>query len=441
MIIENASLTSQEPQAPAPSGTELVKSLDTATRGHHPDSPSSLQSSEACPLFENEDRDSQASIDGTLQHKAAETRDLSILGDDLEMIEAVQKCIEYEDNLIAESTRRYGAPPTVVREHYLSVGDDLVKDSTGRIWKGVTGGFPDTMIVSADGTFIDIPDWKFGKVPVVPTRYNRQGQSYARAAMERFPKAQLVRVHFFAPHQQFSTAQHWEEYVATFDRDSHYHKLENEIRTIITVKHEANKRLAESGDWSAANPCDGLCVFCARKGRCPKNLSLVIKASEKHSPVVIPEFFGVLEISTPAQLAAAYKAVSQLEPVMKAIKKRCVDLALTQEDMLPKDWKLVRRQDREIRSLDDVVEAAKRHGVKKSEVYSVLTIPISKVEELVKQKADKGMGAAAVRGFNESLEKSGAVTKGPASHFLKQVKTPAEKVDLGDQAATPALDI
>jgi hypothetical protein len=425
---------------PAPSGNELVKTLDTATRGHHPDSPSSLQASEACPLFENEQRDSQASLDGTLQHKAAETRDLSILEGNESMIAAVQRCIDYEDTLIAESTRRFGAPPTVVREEYLSVGDDLVKDSAGRVWKGITGGFPDTMIVSADGSFIDIPDWKFGKVPVTPTRYNRQGQSYARAALEMFPNARAARVHFFAPHQQFSDAEHWEKYVATFDRESHYFTLENEIRTIVAVKHAAKKARDEKGDWSAANPCEDLCVFCANKGRCPKNLKLVLKVSEKHAPIEIPEHFGELEISTPDQVATAYRTANALEPVLKAIKKRCVELAL-QQDMVPEGWKLCRRQDREVSSLDDVVEAAKRHGVKKSEVYGVLTIPISKVEQLVKDKAEKGMGAAAVRGFSEALEKLGAVTKGPAVHFLQQVKTPAERPAVDQQEKAPVLDI
>jgi hypothetical protein len=50
-----------------------------------------------------------------------------------------------------------------------------------------------------------------------------------------------------------------------------------------------------------------------------------------------------------------------------------------------------------------------------------------KVESLIKSKAEKGLGAAAVRGFSETLEELGAVKLGPPVHFLQEVKTPAEK--------------
>lgn len=419
-----------------------VAQLDTAQRGHHPDSPSSLQASEACPLFENEQRDSQASKDGVLQHKAAETRDLSILGDNESWIGAVQRCIEYEDALIQWHRDTFGAEPTVVREKYISIGDDLVEDSQGRIWKGVTGGFPDTLIVSPDGSFIDIPDWKFGKIPVAPTKDNRQGQSYARAAWDMFPQAKFARVHFFAPHQMFSDDEHLEKYVHTFeapDRD----RLELAIRTIVKRKHEAKAALEASGgrDWSAAQPRHDLCVWCNLKGRCTKNFGLVIQAGVKHELATIPPEFTAIEISTPQQIAAAYKAVAHLEPILKAIKKRCTELALTQDGMLPEGWKIVRRQDREITSLEAVIEAAKRHGVKKKELEAIFTIPISKVEALIKSKAEKGLGAAAVRGFSETLEELGAVQLSPPVHFLQEVKTPAEKPNVETTSVEAPINI
>lgn len=435
-----------QPTDTAPSGNELVKTLDTATRGHHPDSPSSLQASEACPLFENRQSDSQASLDGTLQHKAAETRDLSILEGNESMIAAVNACLELEDREIEAlcvpfqtNGGSYKGLPTVVREKYLHVGRDKVVDSHGHEWVGVTGGFPDTLIVESTGTRATILDWKFGKEPVTPTASNLQGIAYALGAFEAYPTLTAVKVIFFAPHQQWDEAYQKANYEHTFRRPD-CGKMELYIRTVIARKHEAKRAAAERGDWSLANPCEGLCVFCANPGRCTKNLKLVIKASKKYLPIQIPEHFGEIEISTPEHVAAYYAAANALDPVLKAIKKRCVELAL-QQDMVPKDWKICRRQDREVSSLDDVVEAAKRHGVKKSEVYGVLTIPISKVEKLVKDKAEKGMGAAAVRGFSEALEKSGAVTKGPAVHFLQQVKTPAERPAVDQQEKAPVLDI
>jgi hypothetical protein len=417
-----------------------VSNLDTALRGHHPDSPSSLQASEACPLFENEQRDSQASKDGVLQHKAAETRDLSILEDNEAWVGAVSNVIEYEDAIIQWHRDTFGGEPTVIKETYLAVGDDIVRDSEGHEWLGITGGFPDTMIVSPDETFIDIPDWKFGKVPVTPTKDNRQGQSYAMGGFGRFRKAQHVRVHFRAPHQCYSEEEHQAKFVHTFHRDE-MPQLELEIRSIIARKREARKALDEKGDWSAATPRNDLCVWCNLKGRCAKNLSLTLRASSKHELATVPDAFNVVEISTPEQLAAAYKAVNHLEPILKAIKSHCTKLALTQDHMLPDNWKVVRRQDREITSMDALIEAAKRHGIKKKELEALFTLPISKIEEEVKKRAGKGLGAAAVRGFGATLEELGAVKMGAPSHYLKEIKTPAEKSHVENTALEPAIDI
>jgi hypothetical protein len=403
-----------------------VEAVDTTHRGHHPDSPSSIQASEDCPLFENEQRNSQASIDGTLQHTAAETRDLTILEGNEAWIKAVSECIEYEDAIIQWHRDTFGGEPKVVKEQYVAVGDDIVVAKDGTVYKGITGGFPDVLIVSPDETFIDVPDWKFGKVPVTPTKGNRQGQSYGTAAAQIFPKAQFVRVHFKAPHQGFSDEEHQEKYVHTFTR-AELPGIELALRTIIARKHEAKKALAEKGDWSAATPRNDLCVWCALKGRCVKNLKLVLNAHSKHELATIPPVFSAVEISTPEQLAHAYKAVNHLEPILKAIKAHCTTLALTRDDMLPADWKIVRRQDREITDLKALIEAAKRHGVKKADLEALYTLPISKIEAAVKSKAEKGMGAAAVRGFAATLEELGAVKLGPPVHFLQQVKTPAEK--------------
>lgn len=404
-----------------------VAQLDTAQRGHHPDSPSSLQASEACPLFENEQRDSQASKDGVLQHKAAETRDLTILDGNESWIGAVQRCIELEDLAIASLTDGESFP-TVVREVRLSVGDDIVVGEDGVVWPGVTAGFPDTLIVSWDGKSAIILDYKFGKIPVTPTRNNLQGKAYALAALEKYPQLEDVTVVFFAPHQMWSDEEQQGKYVHVFTR-ADMPAMENRIRTVIKRKHEAKAALEASGgrDWSAAQPRHDLCVWCNLKGRCTKNLELVIQAGVKHELAAIPPQFTAIEISTPEQVAAAYKTVAHLEPILKAIKKRCTELALTQDNMLPENWKIVRRQDREITSLEAVVEAAKRHGVKKKELETIYTIPISKVEALIKSKAEKGLGAAAVRGFSETLEELGAVKLGPPVHFLQEVKTPAEK--------------
>ncbi len=423
-----------------------VKALDTSTRSHHPDSPSSLQASEACALFENESRESQASQDGVLQHKAAETRDLTILEGNEAWVGAVDRCIELEDREIeylventAVGDRVEQRRPTVTREKYLHVGTDIVKDSNGVDWVGVTGGFPDTLILSPDKRYAVIIDFKFGKVPVTPTKDNLQGMAYALATFEAYPTLGAVKVVFFAPHQMWDEETQEKKYTHEFLRGD-MPAMELRIRTVVARKIGAKQDLETKGDWSAATPKTSLCVFCGLKGRCPKNLALTIRASSKHELATVPQEFGVMEISTPEHVAAAYKAVNHLEPILKAIKKRCVELALTQ-DIIPEGWKIVRRQDREITSLDSLIEAAKRHGIKKKDLEALFTLPISKVEEAVKAKAEKGLGAAAVRGFGATLEELGAVKLGPASHFLKECLTPAEKPNVEPAALDAPINI
>lgn len=423
-----------------------VSTLDTATRGHHPDSPSSLQPSEACPLFENEQRESQASKNGVLQHHATEIRDTSVLGGNQEWVDAVNECIALEDEVIESLCEpcvthegSFEGRPTVIREKYLHVGDDEVVDAQGHKWVGVTGGYPDTLVISASRKRAAIIDYKFGAMPVAKTAVNLQGKAYALATLQAFPELEFVKVIFFAPHQKWDAEYQKKHYEHTFDREF-MPEMENHIRTVIARKHAARKALHEHGDWSAANPCHDLCCFCALKGQCAKNIALTIQAHSKYEGVTLPDSMQYVDVSTPEQVEKLYRTVQHLEPVLKAAKKFMVESALRNPSLLPKDWKLISRQDRSIESLDAAIEAAKRHGVSKKEVLETMSIPISKLEELVKSKAQPGMGAAAVRGFADTLESMGAVTLGTPVYSLKAVKTPAEKTGI-ERAEMPTLNI
>jgi hypothetical protein len=137
----------------------MTTELDTQTRGHHPHSPSSLQNSEACPHFVNHQSDSAASQAGVLQHKAAETRDLSILNGNAEQEEAVTRYIEQEDGWIAALRDAGAVSVEVIREQYLAVGGDVVLDEHGNPWTGITGGYPDLALIGT--SYSADPRWGF----------------------------------------------------------------------------------------------------------------------------------------------------------------------------------------------------------------------------------------------------------------------------------------
>jgi len=390
---------------------------DPASRGHHPDSPSSLQASEACPCFENEQRESAAAAKGTLQHRAAETRDLSILHGDEEMISAVQRCIDYEDRIVEYFRTELKVDPVVRREKYIQVGDDIVQDSSGRKWKGVTGGFPDLVIYSLVAKEAHVPDWKYGAQPVAETKDNLQGWSYGLAVLQEFPQIERVYVHFFAPYQNWSEEEHNEKYIHGFTR-ADMPRMELRIRTVIARKHSANAK---------PSPKEDLCLWCAKKGDCPALLGKIIPVAGKYGEIEVPDIADPYKLTLPFHFASAHRFAGQVELWAKAVKKRCVDAVL--DGLEIPGYKLVRRSDRTVQSVKAFREVAEKKGISRDEFEEhCTTVSIGKAEEFIKLRAGAGNGAAAVRQLASDLEDAGAVAKGTPIHFLKEIKTPAEKV-------------
>jgi hypothetical protein len=391
--------------------------LDTATRAHHPDSPSSLQSSEACPGFLNEQRESQASADGTLQHKATETRDLSILGGNADFEWAVGKCIAYEDAVLNEF-KLSGRPFRVLREVKLTVGDDAV-----------TEGFPDTVVVGE--THAVILDWKFGKEPVTPTRDNRQGIAYMLGLLRLFPELKSVQVDFFAPYQKWSEEEQQKKYRHTFLRVE-ADKLETILRVIIAKKHAAAIDIDQHNNWSACTPKHGLCLWCARKSKCTKLGALIIATNEKYSDLVVPDEMKEWKLATRSQIADAYRFVNQMTLICEAVKRRCIDAAVT-EDLLPDNFTIVRSQHRKVKSVSAFLSVAEELGIPRDTSIELLSVSFKPFEDLLKKSAARGQGATKLREFNTALEEGGVTTLGTPFYFLREVKSPADK--------SPVIDI
>ena len=417
------------PDAPATAEQKPTQEPQpSAERAHHPDSPSSLQSSEACPLFVNEQRESQASVAGVLQHKAAETRDTSILDTD-EQVKAVQHYIDYVDGVGAAKYADAGEV-LVYREPYVYVGNEKVDG-----FDGVTGGYLDEAIVA--DVFADIFDAKFGAIPVAVTKENLQGIAYALGIFQKFPKLERVTVHFVAPYQGWTPEEQNEKYVHTFHR-SECPQLELRIRTVIARKKAANERLKRSGgaDWRDAVPKDGLCLWCARKGDCKKLHSSIIRSSEKYPDFVAPAVLDPLKLTRTDEVKLAFRWANQVEYIAKAIKGRCTTMALTENLELGDDMKIVKREERQTKDIKILIATALEHGCLQGELESLMSVPFTKVEELVKKKAPRGKGAESVRQLQEDWEQRGATEYGPPVYFLKEVKSPKDK-----QANNTAIDI
>lgn len=388
--------------------------LDTQTRSHHPHSPSSLQSSEACPKFLNEDRESEAAAAGTLQHKATEKHDLTILEDE-DQVNAVKLCLEYEAQVRNWFVENFSMPPLELREVYLPVGKDVITDDKGNKWDGVTGGFPDIVLYSLTNKYAHVLDWKFGKEPVTETKSNLQGISYALGVFQMFKQIDRVCVHFVAPYQDWGD-EHIEKYVHEFKR-SEIPQLELRIRTVIARKLSTNAQ---------PSPRTDLCLWCARKGECPALAAVALQVSSKYHQFVVPDVVDPTALTLPEQYSMLYDYADQFGDWVKAVKKRIVDAAVTEGVAVP-GYSIVRRQDRTVESLGLFKQAALKNGVSEQEFFETLTVSITKVEELVKSKAQKGEGAAAVRQLASDLDELGAVGKADPAYHLRKIKTPADR--------------
>ena len=390
---------------------------ETTKRGHHPDSPSSLQSSAQCPHFQNQDRESEASAAGTLQHLAAEKRDLSILDEEAQ-VAAVTRAIALEDATISELSEQFQVE--VIREQYLPVASDERRGE----WVGITGGYPDTLIVARDPdskqSLAVLLDWKFGKHLVTPTEVNLQGMAYALAVFQKYPEVNEVKVVFYHPHIEVSSQ--LSEYTHVFNRDDSA-DMELKIRFVL-----AQKEAAKRGEVPE-NPSANLCVWCAKLATCPAVRRLAQITSAKYESLVVPDEVRPAYIAHPEDMRRAHVLASTLEKFSKAVKARIRDAVLTEGANVP-GLKPVTKADREVTDITLVRDIAFQHGVTEEQFNQCLSLPLTKVEEAVKKLAPKGKGAAAVREFATDLEDNGAVVKGKPYTYLVEDKSIDNAIDV-----------
>ena len=397
-----------------------VAQLDTAIRLHHPWSASSLQSLEACPHYLNRGGTSAAADAGVLSHKATETRDLSIL-DTPEQIAAVQRALAVEDREY-DALLNLEAPEAIeiVGEKYLPVVGSHVEPSEGVDWRGVSGGSCDRIFIR--GHLAVVIDWKFGQQLVTPTKDNVQGMVYAAAVMEEWPSVEEVKMVFFHPFVEIEDGEvsQMPEYTHVFTR-SGLDELILRIRFIIT---KAKRARAEGMNGSIpATPKTGLCLYCkhAENADCPALGKLMVLGGSKHKEILVPDVFNPMQLSTSEQYGLAFRFASQFELIAKSIKKRVTEAAV-KEGVDVEGYEIASRKERVIGSPAGVKAIAIQHGMTEEEFDGCISLPITKVEEKIKTKAEKGKGASVLRAFQHDMEEAGLVTMADGYSYLREVK-------------------
>lgn len=266
----------------------MAESLDMSME-HAKHSPSSLRYKEICPgwIKDSAQNTTLAEI-GRLQHLAAQTGDFSSLTQD--QAAAVNSCLEYVQGLISFDSK-------IFREIKLDID-------------GLTFGTADLVVVDEANKFVDVIDYKFGKLPIEDAQTNLQGWSYVLGAMQRFG-AIKARMTFIMPYQQVVSCHEFTE-----------DDIPTIRRRIATVIDRAEQCKAD--DLNPSDPV--LCSRCGAAGWCTalskKNLKSLAKIGYE-----LPAALDPGQITEPEHFTAVLDIIPAIEHWIVKLKEMAVEMA------------------------------------------------------------------------------------------------------------------
>lgn len=387
-------------QKTMPATSEAPK-LAANERPHHPYSPSSLQAREACPQYVPRSEATEASLAGTKQHEAFESRDLSQLTD--EQADAVERCLAIFDALVANYAAGFGQSPIIVQEEYLPV--DLDED--------VSSGYLDVAVVAPDHSCADLIDLKFGRWPVEPAKNNVQGICYALGLFWKFPKLQTIRVTFLMPYlDDFSKlGEEGNPFQCEWSR-SDMPAMLLRVRTIVArAKSPTSKPCATTGT----------CVFCARVGECPVVGDIALKVAHKYDPLSVPEEINSAFLSDPNQNGVIMKITDLVKTWAEATRRRLTDKALA-ADAPPVGYHFKESSRRKIKDKKKLRDIAQR-VLTPEQFLECCDILFGPLEDFISAQAPRGSKKASVQAFGDTLLLEGAVEKGDKFVYLEMDRT------------------
>lgn len=393
-------------------------------RSHHPYSPSSLESLEACPCFINRQSKTphERTIAGTKAHAVADSRtdDASLSDDDAINVAACLDLVDRRKQLMDEAFQRYlkenklDSPgiavngPLEIKEGYWPVDSEKFSDGV----EATTAGYADTVLLSHDRKKAEIVDFKFGAWPVTDAEHNLQGIAYALGVFHAYPTVDEITVWFIQPLLDHTTS-------ATFKR-SQIPELYLRVQVVVARAREA-RRL---NNFEAANPCVPVCNFCGNLGKCPAVAKFACEVGHKFYPLEVPDNLTPTMIHDPHNTNLAMRLASVVKVWAEAFRTQVTDRVLARRADMPEGFRIETKQNREIVDMAKLKEIALKH-LTPEEFERTLTTTFGALEDLISEKAPRGLKKAAIQGFKEELEKEVAVKKSDPYSFLKAI--PAAK--------------
>ncbi len=389
------------------------RTAETAERAHHPYSASKLQYVEACPFYDSAESTSEASEAGTRQHAATESGTAEGLESD-EEAENVTKVLDYLDAVRQELSETWGKFEEL-NEIYVGVDKKAIKDETGHVWKGTSGGFLDKAFISADRKHARVIDYKFGKWKVEDTSNNVQGFVYAVGLLRKFPSLEDIRVEFAMPaldlidSEIFTAAQLEEKYL----------RILTIVERAIAARRGAIK--------IEPSPAQGLCVFCANKASCKPLQEMALQIGKKFAPLKIPEDLRLDHINDPREAQLGIQLADVVKGWAESFRRAATEKAIESDDFVPEGYELKHVTNREIVDIPAMRKLAATVGITTEEFDAMLKLGIGDIDKAISAKSARGQKRAAIAKFDEVARAAGVVADGDTKTFLAMKRNVAEE--------------
>lgn len=358
--------------------------MNSDSQKHARYSPSSLSNRLLCPGWENDQSsDKTLALEGTKMHASAETGDLN--GLDEEQTSSVKKCLDF------------------IRP--LESGAIVFKELKLSILNGLTFGTCDRVIIR--GSQATIVDFKFGRHGVTDAEFNLQGWAYTLGVFEKF-SVDTVRVIFLSPrrdevsHHQFSRAD--------------YPRLQLTLETVIARA----KAYAETKKADMLTPSEDACQYCGNKGVCPRLHDYALSTAKKYAPLELVDDVHSSQITDPARMAKALTLAKILGRWAESVAKHATDMA--RDGLEIPGYRLAERAG--AREINNPVIAfgVLSQFMEPVEIVSCSKLSLTKLEEVVHEKAPRGQKSAEVLRLREALLGADCVTSDQPTTYLRKTR-------------------
>jgi hypothetical protein len=386
------------------SRAERAAATTDEERPHHQESASSLQPKEWCPRFKSWNTTSEAAEIGTLQHYAAETRDLSQL-DDLQA-EKVQMCLDFVDNRLAELKTKF--PDARLETEVYGQIDDVEWPTMNE--RSTSGGFVDVVIPFDEGRQVEIWDYKFGQWAVEPPDNNLQGIVYVLNHRHRYPNLQRATVGFLMPY--LDKIQHH-----TFTAED-FPGLYVRVKRLVAIRQHS-RNLDE-------NPSFNTCMWCANIGNCKRVSDAVYRAASKFSPLKVPADPDPNKISSASDISAWVQFADVCKAYGSAVRERCTEKVLDDKNLCPESHDLVNQPVREIQDNAAWIQFLQDNGIPQSVLDRVMKVTLGEAEKAFSAMAERGQKTAFAKEMLEKASAAGLLAIGQTKIFLRAKRQSAE---------------